>query len=238
MLDLTQIDLQLEQLGRAPDDVQALLERSLGADRSRARVEALLATLAEGGPEPVSEDESPPPRRPSSHPPRALGRHARWAPPPQAAVPKVPSVRDTLIGPTVEPEHAAAKPAEPAQMAAPSHESADAAAFRPDDAGDSSGNDDTQPSYSHEAHEAMDEAAAGAQQSAQAAPIDPETAAREHRSQMKKLLEQDLDPNDFQREPNPPESQSAAGDELELLIEDDELLEIADDDLEIIDEEQ
>ena len=106
---------------------------------------------------------------------------------------------------------------------------------RRSDASDSFGNDDTQPSYSHET---IDYGAAGAEQSAHATPIDPETAAREHRSQMKQLLEQDLDPNDFQRDPNAPASQSATADELELLIEDDELLEIADDDLEIIDDEQ
>jgi hypothetical protein len=61
---------------------------------------------------------------------------------------------------------------------------------------------------------------------------------------MKKLLERDLDPHDFEGGPRAPQAQPAAAsrgaasadDELELLIEDEELLEIADDDLEIIDE--
>jgi hypothetical protein len=219
--------------------VQALLERTLGADRSRERIDALLARLAED-----VDAEPQPPRRPSSHPPPRVGRHVRWAPPPQAPVPKVPSVRDTLIGPTVVPEQPAAKDdAESASGATTQREMLAAAPSTQTDASDAFSGDDTQPSYSHAP---MNDALAGLAAPVHEEPIDQEAAAKEHRSQMKKLLEQDLDPNDFQHDPNAPESRPAAArgapasadDELELLIEDDELLEIADDDLEIIDEEQ
>jgi len=61
--------------------------------------------------------------------------------------------------------------------------------FDPTGAGDAFSNDDTQPSYSHEP---MSDALAGPAEPAHAAPIDQEAAAKEHRSQMKKLLERGI----------------------------------------------
>ena len=74
MADFADIDQQLAALGAAPEkDASALLERVLGTDRSRARLDELLAELSQAWtPAPVPP---PPRRRPSSHPPRALGRH-------------------------------------------------------------------------------------------------------------------------------------------------------------------
>jgi hypothetical protein len=104
MLDLAEIDRELEQLGKPPDDWAALVARVLGPDRSPERIDALLATLGVGAAV-VSEPayvEPAPARRPSSHPPRALGRHARWTPRSGALAPSAlrpgSSARATLIG--------------------------------------------------------------------------------------------------------------------------------------------
>jgi hypothetical protein len=123
MLDLAEIDRQLEQLGKPPDDLAALVERVLGPDRSPERIEALLATLGVGATmasEPTYVEPAPAPaRRPSSHPPRALGRHARWTPRSSTmsmnALRPGASVRDTLVGQpsAAPPAPSGQRPAEP-----------------------------------------------------------------------------------------------------------------------------
>jgi hypothetical protein len=115
MLDLAEIDRELELLGPPPQDWTALVERTLGPDRSPERIDALLATLGVA-PEPLPVEPAPP-RRPSSHPPRALGRHARWTPR-LSSVPKsdprpAPSSRSTLIGqPSLPPATTSSAPTE------------------------------------------------------------------------------------------------------------------------------
>lgn len=98
MADFADIDQQLAALGAAPEDARALLERVLGSDRSRERLDGLLAELSQAWtPAPVPP---PPRRRPSSHPPRALGRHhVRFDPMSAARLGTRPSgKRSTLIG--------------------------------------------------------------------------------------------------------------------------------------------
>jgi hypothetical protein len=136
MLDLAEIDRELEQLGKPPSDWAALIERVLGPDRSPERIDALLATLGVGAPmviEPAYVSPAPA-RRPSSHPPRALGRHARWTPRSSSLSPSVlrpgASVRDTLVGQPAAPGPSSEPPPEPQASEASRDTSPDAVSDR------------------------------------------------------------------------------------------------------------
>jgi hypothetical protein len=216
MLDLAEIDRQLAELGTPSESPASLVERNLGTDRSLERIDAMLATLAEN----TAPIEAAPARaRVPSEPPRALARHARWAPKKEAsdAGARPANARDTLIGPVAtspEPLVTAAPVAEPNEL--------------------------TQPRFTDERDETTT--------SVRLAPENGSLAVvHERRAQMKALLDADIDPSDFPSAPPPSETKPvdnathaapAEEDELELLIEDEELLEIADDDLEIVEDEE
>jgi len=114
--DLADIDRTLGELGQASSDVKGLLQRALGAERTLARLDALLGDLAPG--------EQPGP--PSEPPPKRFGRHARWAKP--AA--KV-DARARKPEPERKPEPARVPEPARAQEPTPEHESVPPAALAP-----------------------------------------------------------------------------------------------------------
>ena len=216
MLDLAEIDRQLEQLGKTPEDCAPLLDHALGANRSLERIDALLATLAQS----VLLQSPAPKRRPSSHPPRAMGRHARWTPPPGGVAPRAKSgsARDTLVGPpTSHP------PAPTDSLPAPLPR--DEAELVLSDAG-----------YEGEPELSFADAVEGSELEAETRVAPADDAETGRRPSMEALLDQHLDPDDFPKTPPPPaasedEATAADEDDFELLIEDEEILEVEDDDV-------